>query len=108
MNAEQEHAFFELVVSHLQTDAGLTNAYLEQTGGGIECIVIPCGDHLLYFGTANETWDADIWLSDGRKAEFLDRFLHTECPSDSQDASEVALALTKAAMEFDASKTAVS
>jgi hypothetical protein len=96
-----QYEFFGDVAERLRVDAGIADAYTEQTGGGIVCVVIPCGEYLLYFGVANETWEADVWKKDGDKVDFLDRFVHTACPSSCTDASEVARALAKAAADFD-------
>jgi hypothetical protein len=46
-----KEADFDEVVDRLKTDAGLTNAEVVATGGGIDCVRIPCGKYVLYFGT---------------------------------------------------------
>jgi hypothetical protein len=95
MNTAQH---FNAIIEHLKVDAGLTNAYVEYMGGGILCIWIPCGKFHLVFGTANETWGADVYKDD----EFQDGWsLNLTCPSDESDPSAVALALAIATHEFD-------
>jgi len=92
-----EEADFEQVASHLRTDAGLTDAEVVATGGNIDCILIHCGGHELFFGTAGEVWGASVYLDD----EYTGDDVWTDCPSNETDPTKVALAITEAAMEFD-------
>jgi hypothetical protein len=86
------------IIDHLRVDAGFQNVSISETGGGILCIDIPCGRYLLRFGTANETWGADVYLDD----EFLEgQGIDTTCLTTEEDASEVARVLMMAAQQFD-------
>lgn len=82
------------VLSHLKTDAGLTNAFVEHFLG---CIVVPCGEYELWFGTANETWGADVNLN----GEPTDKSIDTDLSSDCAIPSLIALSITEAAMKFE-------
>ena len=99
-----EEADFEQVADRLRKDAGL-NAEVVATGGGIDCIRITCGQYALYFGTAGENWGFSVSRIVGEDEEFdfndCDAGIVTDASSENPDASAVALAITKAAMEFD-------
>ncbi|MGA8344030.1 MAG: hypothetical protein ABR881_30855 [Candidatus Sulfotelmatobacter sp.] len=104
MRANEEVDFDE-VVSHLKADAGLTNAEVVATGGGIDCIRIPCGKYVLYFGTAAGTWGTDVYaLVNGEEVctdEGANFNVWTGVPSEEPDANAVALGIAQAVMEFD-------
>lgn len=87
----------------MKTDAGLTNAEVVATGGGIDCVRIPCGRYVLYFGTAAEMWGASVYVVKGGEEVWGDDCFEvwTSVPSDELDASAVALGITKAVMDFD-------
>jgi hypothetical protein len=96
-----ESVHFDSVLANLHLKGQV--ATIEQTGGGIECIVVPVGRYRLYFGTANETWGADVYYGN----EFLDgRSVETDCVSEGSDAGDVAQALICAAAEFQADNPA--
>jgi hypothetical protein len=104
---EAGEADFQQVVDHLKTDAGITDATVESTGGGIDVIKVPCGRWSLYFGTAAEVWGASVYeKTDGQfpdDEEITDDQVWTDVSSDEADPSAVALAITMAAMQFDRS-----
>jgi len=102
-NAEAD---FEQVADHLRTDAGIADAEVVATGGNIDCIRIPCGEYVMYFGTAAEVWGAsvytvingeEVWTED--EPEKSD--VWTDVSSNETDPTAVALGITEAAMEFD-------
>ncbi len=93
MTALQAHEMLETVVDHLQTDAGLTDAFVEHFLGAI---IVPCGPYQLVFGTVNETWGGDVNLAD----DCID-YLETGVPSDCADPTEISLAITLACQKFD-------
>jgi len=93
------HEWFEQIASHLRVDAGLPDASADHTGGGIICISIPVGRYFLVFGTANETWGADVYIGeDLQESESITLPLS----SDTADPSGCAVAIQAAIREFAA------
>jgi len=105
---EDREADFQQVVNHLKTDAGITDATVESTGGGIDVIKVPCGVYTLYFGTAADMWGASAYKKGGGQfpddEEIMDAPVWTTVSSYETDPSAVALAITQAAMDFDRSQ----
>lgn len=86
------------IADSLKKNAGLTNTYTEFMGGGIVCIVVPCGAYTLYFGTANETWGADVYKGD----DFMeDLYIETNKLIDLTNVDLSAVHIMDAAMAFD-------
>ncbi len=107
-NGEDREADFDQVVDHLRTDAGITDAEVESTGGGIDVIKVPCGRWTLYFGTAADMWGASVYERvEGGKfpddEEITTDEVWTTVSSFETDPTAVALAIVEAAMQFDRS-----
>jgi hypothetical protein len=105
---DDREADFDQVVGHLHTDAGITDASVESTGGSIDVIKVPCGVYNLYFGTAADMWGASVYkkVEGGQfpdDEEITDDQVWTTVSSYEADPSAVALAITQAAMDFDRS-----
>src|ERR1700733_9638723 len=90
------HDFMLRVQSHLRVDAGLESTY-EYPG----FISIPCGTFLLQWGTANETWGADIDVLVGNTVESTGECIVTILPSNCDDPSLVGLTIAEKTTEFD-------
>jgi hypothetical protein len=77
------------VVEHLDIDGGLV-ASLEHPG----CVVVPARDSKssYWWGTANETWGADLLDADGNLVGTLTTSLSSDC----DDPSMIALIIGKA------------
>lgn len=79
------------------------NADINWMGGGIICVFVhlPSG-YSLCWGTANETWGADVWKGD----EFLDgESVTSDFPCETEDPKACANAIEKATQIFAAKKS---
>lgn len=101
-----EEADYQQVVDHLKTDAGITDAEVEATGGNIDVIKVPCGKYVLYFGTAGDMWGASVYkkvnhpFPDDEEITNIND-VWTNVSSYETDPTAVALGITQAAMKFD-------
>jgi hypothetical protein len=88
--------WFNEIARRLLDEAGL-DATVEQMGGGILNIVITVGNVDLRFGTANETWGADVY----RDGEFVDgEYIETHVLIVA-DVEESALTIMNAVAKFE-------
>lgn len=95
---EPKPAAFADVATELQkmmVDAGVYDS-----GGNVECVQINHLSGRVYlFGTANENWAADVFANMTNFEMYEDSHpVETDCPSDTEDAAVVALAIFKAMM----------
>lgn len=89
MEAEEELRIKEAVAEALRR-RGL-EAYTQNTGGGIVCVVVEHGGLAYFFGTAGVMWGADVT----RDEESVDS-VNLNVLSDARDAEAIADAVTDA------------
>ena len=89
MEAEEELRVKEAVAEALRR-RGL-EAYTQDTGGGIVCVVVERGGLVYYFGTAGITWGADVTRDEESVGS-----VSLDVPSDSRDAEAIADAIADA------------
>ena len=75
------------------------------TGGGITCIEVRglAGNRQMTFGTANETWGADIHEPSDDWTE-PEGALETDCPCDEPDLSKVAASIANTIRQWEAGR----
>jgi hypothetical protein len=92
--------FFKQIVNHLHVDAGLTNASVIPSGGGL-VVAVPCGRFILCFDSGDATWSAEVY-ENVERGEFLREDLDI-ATNDlvTDDPADAARVITIAALKFD-------
>lgn len=72
------------------------DSYTEFCGGGIVCIIVNVGKFSFWWGTANETWGADIYIGE----EFQTTGLDTDLSCDETNLDVVAARILDESVKF--------